>query len=110
MSAKSKAKPRTLGAYRRKRSFDATPEPEPGVDGAGRVGGARFVVREHHARRLHWDLRLEHGRALASWAVPNGIPEDSKHNRKAVHVEHHPLSYIEFEGTIPICCGSMATA
>jgi bifunctional non-homologous end joining protein LigD len=87
-----------LGEYRRKRSFNRTPEPEPG----GTVGpGGRFVVHEHHARRLHWDLRLEHDGALASWAIPNGIPQDPKHNRKAVHVEDHPLSYIDFQGTIP---------
>lgn len=88
----------TLGEYRRKRSFDQTPEPEP--DSMMGVG-ARFVVHEHHARRLHWDLRLEHGGALVSWAIPNGIPQDPKHNRKAVHVEDHPLSYIDFHGTIP---------
>ncbi len=87
-----------LGDYRRKRKFDRTPEPE--ADGTQGVGG-RFVVHEHHARRLHWDLRLEHDGALASWAIPNGIPEDPKHNRKAVHVEDHPLSYIDFQGTIP---------
>lgn len=87
-----------LGEYRRKRKFDRTPEPEPdGTAGAG----SRFVVHEHHARRLHWDLRLEHDGALASWAIPNGIPDDPKHNRKAVHVEDHPLSYIDFHGTIP---------
>jgi bifunctional non-homologous end joining protein LigD len=101
MSAKPKAETKRLGEYRRKRSFDVTPEPEPEPDVAGRVGDARFVVHEHHARRLHWDLRLEHEGALASWAVPNGIPEDPKHNRKAVHVEDHPLSYIDFQGTIP---------
>jgi bifunctional non-homologous end joining protein LigD len=88
-----------LGEYRRKRKFDRTPEPVPDSGPAGR--GARFVVHEHHARRLHWDLRLEHDGALASWAIPNGIPEDPKHNRKAVHVEDHPLSYIDFQGTIP---------
>ncbi len=87
-----------LGEYQRKRSFDHTPEPEP--DGETE-SGTRFVVHEHHARRLHWDLRLEHEGALASWAIPNGIPEDPKHNRKAVHVEDHPLSYIDFQGTIP---------
>ena len=87
-----------LGEYRRKRSFDRTPEPAP----ERAVGvGARFVVHEHHARRLHWDLRLEHDGALASWAIPNGIPKDPKHNRKAVHVEDHPLGYIDFHGTIP---------
>ncbi len=90
--------PTELGEYRRKRSFDRTPEPEP--DGTV-AAGARFVVHEHHARRLHWDLRLEHDGALASWAIPNGIPKDPKHNRKAVHVEDHPLSYIDFHGTIP---------
>ncbi len=87
-----------LGEYRRKRSFDRTPEPEPDITPGA---GARYVVHEHHASRLHWDLRLEHDGALASWAIPNGIPEDPKHNRKAVHVEDHPLSYIDFEGTIP---------
>lgn len=87
-----------LGEYQRKRKFESTPEPVP--DGTAGTG-TRFVVHEHHARRLHWDLRLEHDGSLASWAVPNGIPEDPKHNRKAVHVEDHPLSYIDFEGTIP---------
>ena len=97
MSATRKT-PGRLDEYRRKRSFDRTPEPE--AEGASRKG-ARFVVHEHHARRLHWDLRLEHDGALASWAIPNGIPEDPKHNRKAVHVEDHPLSYVDFQGTIP---------
>ena len=90
-----------LAEYRRKRSFERTPEPEPGQESDAGGGEARFVVHEHQATRLHWDLRLEHEGALASWAVPNGIPEDPKHNRKAVHVEDHPLSYIDFEGTIP---------
>ncbi|MGH2865143.1 MAG: DNA ligase D [Solirubrobacteraceae bacterium] len=89
-----------LREYGRKRSFDRTPEPGPGTDGVAGAG-ARFVVHEHHARRLHWDLRLEHDGALASWAIPNGIPEDPNHNRKAVHVEDHPLGYIDFQGTIP---------
>lgn len=101
MSAQPKAASKALREYRRKRSFDVTPEPEPGADVGGESGGARFVVHEHHARRLHWDLRLEHDGALVSWAIPNGIPEDPRHNRKAVHVEDHPLSYIDFEGTIP---------
>jgi bifunctional non-homologous end joining protein LigD len=105
MSVTETARPGSLGEYRRKRSFAETPEPAPrsepqsGEDARGT--SARFVVHEHHARRLHWDLRLEHDGALASWAVPNGIPEDPKHNRKAIHVEDHPLSYIDFEGTIP---------
>jgi bifunctional non-homologous end joining protein LigD len=58
-------------------------------------------VQEHSARRLHWDLRLEHDGAAVSWAVPNGIPQDPSENRKAVHTEDHPLEYLEFEGEIP---------
>ncbi|HTW11240.1 MAG TPA: DNA ligase D [Solirubrobacteraceae bacterium] len=88
-----------LGEYQRKRSFKRTPEPSG--EGSRDGGGSRFVVHEHHARRLHWDLRLERDGALASWAIPNGIPTDPKRNRKAVHVEDHPLDYIDFAGTIP---------
>ena len=86
-----------MSEYARKRDFARTPEPrddEPPKK-------PRFVVHEHHARRLHWDLRLEHDGALMSWAVPNGIPQDPCENRLAVHVEDHPLSYIDFEGDIP---------
>ena len=97
---------RQLAEYRRKRRFDETPEPSG--DGRRRrrrarasARAARFVVHEHHARRLHWDLRLERDGVLVSWAIPNGIPEDPRHNRKAVHVEDHPLDYVDFEGTIP---------
>ncbi len=87
--------------YERKRSFDKTPEPR-GTKGARRKSkGNRFVVQEHHARRLHWDLRLEHDGALASWALPRGVPQDPKENRLAVRTEDHPLEYLEFEGEIP---------
>lgn len=91
--------PDRLDSYRRKRRFDETPEPADA--GAPTEGVLRFVVHEHHATRLHWDLRLEHDGALASWAVPNGIPQDPKHNRKAIRVEDHPLSYLDFEAVIP---------
>jgi bifunctional non-homologous end joining protein LigD len=95
----SKAKPR-LRDYERKRDFERTPE--PGAEGpADGSDLPRFVVQEHHATRLHWDLRLEHDGVLASWAVPNGIPEDPDENRKAVHTEDHPLEYLDFEGDIP---------
>jgi bifunctional non-homologous end joining protein LigD len=89
----------TLGEYRAKRDFAATPEPagEAGSGGEHR----RFVVQEHHATRLHWDLRLEHEGALASWAVPNGIPPDPSEDRLAVRTEDHPLEYLEFHGEIP---------
>ncbi|MGN6188129.1 MAG: DNA ligase D [Conexibacter sp.] len=95
--------PRGLAEYRRKRHFEETPEPRGDGDGAAPPAepGGRFVVHEHHARRLHWDLRLERDGVLVSWAIPNGIPGDPRRNRKAVHVEDHPLEYIDFHGTIP---------
>ena len=91
-----------LDEYKRKRDPKATPEPAGDGDGAhGGTGAPRFVVQEHHATRLHWDLRLEHEGVAASWAVPNGIPEDPRQNRLAVRTEDHPLEYLEFEGDIP---------
>ena len=87
-----------LTRYRGKRDFKTTPEPKGGT-GAGT--GGRFVVQEHHARRLHWDLRLEHEGSLASWALPRGVPDHPDENRLAVRTEDHPLEYLEFEGKIP---------
>jgi len=89
-----------LGDYERKRDFEASPEPRPRHP-RRKKGAPRFVVQEHSARRLHWDLRLEHEGAAASWAIPNGIPSDPSENRKAVHTEDHPLEYLDFEGEIP---------
>jgi bifunctional non-homologous end joining protein LigD len=88
-----------LASYRAKRDFDTTSEPAGARDDAG--DGHRFVVQEHQATRLHWDLRLEHDGVLASWAIPNGIPADPKDNRLAVRTEDHPLEYLEFHGEIP---------
>ena len=89
-----------LDAYRSKRDFGSTPEPGPG-EGAEVAEQPRFVVHEHHARRLHWDLRLERDGVLVSWAVPKGIPPDPKRNHLAVHTEDHPIEYIDFAGEIP---------
>jgi bifunctional non-homologous end joining protein LigD len=94
------AKPK-LSEYERKRSFDRTPEPR-GDEGAAEAGeSGRFVIQEHHARRLHWDLRLERDGVAVSWALPKGVPQHPKENRLAVHTEDHPLSYLEWEGEIP---------
>src|SRR3954453_2160039 len=89
-----------LDPYRSKRDFGATPE--PGGDApAAEEAHNRFVVHEHHARRLHWDLRLERDGVLVSWEVPKGIPPDPAKNHLAVHTEDHPLEDIEFSGDIP---------
>jgi bifunctional non-homologous end joining protein LigD len=91
-----------LKRYRDKRDFAQTPEPGGATpEAAGSPDRPRFVVQEHHATRLHWDLRLEHDGALASWAIPNGIPPTPKENRLAVRTEDHPLQYLDFHGEIP---------
>lgn len=100
-----------LGTYRAKRDPAKTPEPfgpEAQVstgstdDGKGSATDApTFVIQEHHARRLHWDFRLEHDGVLVSWALPRGEPTDPAKNHLAVQTEDHPLEYGSFEGTIP---------
>ena len=75
----------------------ATPEP---FGGRGRKGDPVFVVQRHDARRLHYDFRLEQNGALASWAVPKGIPLEPGQRHLAVHVEDHLLDYASFEGEI----------
>src|SRR3954452_1137714 len=92
--------PPSLREYQKKRDLSATPEPS-GKGDAPTDGLPRFVVQEHSATRLHWDLRLEHDGVLASWAIPNGIPVAPDENRKAVRTEDHPLEYLEFHGEIP---------
>ncbi len=89
-----------LAEYEAKRDFKKTPEPGAKVPRKA-TKAPRFVVQEHHARRLHWDFRLEKDGVLVSWAVPKGIPLDPKKNHLAVHVEDHPLDYIDFAGEIP---------
>src|SRR6187549_3590087 len=96
------SKKQKLREYEDKRDFQKTREPSGKARRKKKASAApRFVVQEHSARRLHWDLRLEHDGVAASWAIPNGIPEDPKDNRLAVHTEDHPLEYLEFEGDIP---------
>ncbi|MCW2904725.1 MAG: ligase [Streptosporangiaceae bacterium] len=90
-----------LSTYRGMRDTDRTPEPVPEQSPLPHGADNTFVIQEHHARRLHWDLRLERDGVLVSWAVPKGIPMDSKTNHLAVHTEDHPLEYAMFEGEIP---------
>jgi DNA ligase D-like protein (predicted ligase)/DNA ligase D-like protein (predicted polymerase)/DNA ligase D-like protein (predicted 3'-phosphoesterase) len=99
-----------LTTYRRMRDPGKTPEPVPAeapamgnkAEGRRRGGsGERFVIQEHHARRLHYDFRLERDGVLVSWAVPKNLPETTSVNHLAVHTEDHPLEYATFEGAIP---------
>src|SRR5438876_3522534 len=94
---------RSLTTYRKKCNFRRTPEP------GGRRGGAKkgrgkkpvFVIQKHAARQMHYDFRLQVGRALKSWAVPKGPSLNPHDKRMAAEVEDHPLGYAKFEGVIP---------
>ncbi|RUY83277.1 ATP-dependent DNA ligase, partial [Mesorhizobium sp. M7A.F.Ca.CA.001.12.2.1] len=90
--------PPKLKAYRAKREFAKTPEP---VGGLVSSDGNRFVVHKHHATADHYDLRLQVGDVLKSWAVPRGPSLNPADKRLAVETEDHPLEYIDFEGVIP---------
>lgn len=89
-----------LTKYRSMRDPAKTPEPVPSSKPTTGQGNT-FVIQEHHARRLHYDFRLERDGVLVSWAVPKNLPDSPAVNHLAVHTEDHPLEYASFEGTIP---------
>ncbi|MFL6120620.1 DNA ligase D [Actinophytocola sp.] len=93
-----------LDEYRRKRDPDRTPEPVPGSTDSppeGTGNNDTFVIQEHHATSLHWDVRLERDGVLVSFAVPRGLPDVPGDIRLAVHTEDHPMEYLNFSGEIP---------
>jgi bifunctional non-homologous end joining protein LigD len=93
--------PDRLHEYRRKRDATRTPEPVPEAGPESIEDRQRFVIQQHHARSLHWDVRLERDGVLVSFAVPRGLPRDQARNNLAKHTEDHPLEYLDFAGEIP---------
>jgi DNA ligase D-like protein (predicted 3'-phosphoesterase) len=90
----------TLKEYQRKRDFSKTPEPPPRIEKKPSED-LRFVIQKHHARNLHYDLRLEREGVLKSWAIPKEPPRTAGIRRLAIETEDHPIGYEEFEGVIP---------
>src|SRR5205814_5366518 len=92
----------SLEEYEAKRNFARTSEPKPAVPRRSQQGGKRrFVIQQHAASHLHYDLRLEISDTLKSWAVPKGMPLEKGARRSAFVVEDHPRGYPTFEGAIP---------
>lgn len=89
-----------LAEYKKKRHFEKTPEPKPKIK-KSTTKKPTFVIQKHAASHLHYDLRLEIGGVMPSWAVPKGIPTDPADRRLAMMTEDHPIDYASFEGTIP---------
>ncbi|MGE0215383.1 ATP-dependent DNA ligase [Mycolicibacterium sp.] len=92
--------PDRLTRYRSMRDTAKTPEPVP-RDAPTTGNNDKFVIQEHHARRLHYDFRLERDGVLVSWAVPKNLPDSPSVNHLAVHTEDHPMEYLTFAGEIP---------
>ena len=90
----------TLEEYKAKRDFRKTPEPRPSP-ASKKARSLSYVIQKHHASHLHYDLRLEEGGALKSWAIPKLPPREEGIRRLAVETEDHPLGYEGFEGIIP---------
>lgn len=100
--APARKKSGSLARYAEKRDFSKTAEPAPQLPRRSHQGSARrFVIQKHAASHLHFDLRLEMGDTLKSWAVPKGLPYETGVKRSAFQVEDHPIDYMDFEGTIP---------
>lgn len=89
----------TLNLYNKKRDFSKTHEPKGKVETS--KSSSRFVVQYHEARAKHYDFRLEHKGVLVSFAIPKGLSQKHSEKRLAIHVEDHPVDYINFSGTIP---------
>lgn len=89
----------SLKEYKKKRNLEKSGEPEGKIK--PKSSKHIFVIHEHHARNLHWDLRLEMNGVLRSWAVPKIPPTTKGEKRLAIQVEDHPLGYAKFKGIIP---------